>query len=230
LRQDVEGPRAKEAWAAIEAIRAPEAVRPIAQLLGKEPARDVKFVYTQVLANINTAEAVTALIYCSLNDPDVEMFHDCFKKLVKAKTPKLSDTYIAALSDANNARVNRAALALGMLKDKSALSPLIDALSTKHPTVVGGNNNGIPAEGYAATFSKGTTDSLGNTGGGSSSLQHGDDPKLVIVTIRNEEVLTALTKLSDGADFGYDTTAWRYWLSQERKRESTLVAPRRDGT
>jgi len=230
LRQDLESPRAKEAWLAIEAIRAPEAVKPLVQALGKEPTRDVKFAYTQVLANINTGDAVAALVYCSLNDPDVEMFHDCFTKLVKAKAPKLSETYIASLSDKDNARVNRAALALGMLKDKTAISPLIDALATRHPTVVGGNNSGIPAEGYAASFSKGTTDSLGNVGNGSSSFQHGDEPKLVIVTIRNEEVLTALTKLSDGADFGYDTTAWRYWLSQERKRASTLIAPRRDGT
>lgn len=228
LRQDLDGPRSKEAWQAIEDIRAPEAVKPLLQLLGSEAVREVKLQYTTALANINTPDAFAALIYCSLNDPDVELFHDCFKKLTKAKVPKLSETYILSLADANNARVNRAAMALGMLQDRTAISPLIDALVTKHPTVIGGNNNGIPAEGYAATFSKGTSDSLGNAGGGGSSLQHGEDPKLVIVTVRNEEVLLALNKLS-GADFGYDASAWRFWLSQERKRESTLQAPRRDG-
>ncbi len=226
-RQDIAaGPRSKEAWQAIEMINAPEAIRPLTQILANEPVRDVKMHFTTVLANINSADSVAALVHVSLNDADIEMFYDCLGKLLKLHPPNLSEPYIAALADANNARVNRAALALSMIKDKSAISPLISALVTKHAFVIPGTGR-APSGGYSATFSKGATDGLGTTGGGSTLVQN-DDPKLGIANVRNEEVLTALTKLSGGANFGFDGKAWRYWLAQEKKRESQISASRRD--
>ena len=225
-RADLDLPqKAQQATEQIAAIKSPDAVAPLSAMLLRETVRSVKMLFADVLANIKTGEAVTALVQCTLNDPDVELFHYAFAHLTKLKPPRISAQYIAVLTDDNNQRVNRAALALSLLRDPAAISPLIDALITHHTTIVGGKSG--PGQGYRATFSGGGSDSIGTANGG-SSFSSEEEPKLVRVTRRNEEVLTALAKISN-ANFGYDTKAWRYWLSQERKAETAgQTATRRD--
>lgn len=219
-RADLDLPaRAKQGYEQIAAIKSPDAVVPLSQMLTRETVRKIKMLYADVLANIQTAEAVAALVQCSLNDPDIEMFHYAFDQLKRLKPPRISEQYVTVLTDDNGLRVNRAALALSLLRDPLSIGPLIEALITHHTVVVGGRNG--PGQGYQATFSGGGSDSIGTANGG-SSFSSEEEPKIVRVTRRNEEVLTALTKITQ-ADFGYDAKAWRFWHDQERKR--TAVGP-----
>jgi HEAT repeat protein len=109
---------------------------------------------------------------------------------------------VEALKDNDNVRVNRAAIALGKLQDRSAISPLIDALRTTHAQVLARPRGG---EATAATFTSDGT-----------YFKQGDGPKLLVTHVQNQPVLDALTRLT-GVNFGFDQAAWRYWLAQERK-------------
>src|SRR5207237_8753552 len=120
-------------------------------------------------------------------------------KLVELRKPRIGDLFIAVLKDSDNTKVNRAAAALTHLQDKSAISPLIDALKTTHTRVI---NNGPGADATTTAFT--------NSG---AHMRKGDGPEVQIVHVQNQPVLDALTKMT-GADFGYEQRAWLYWSAQ----------------
>jgi PBS lyase HEAT-like repeat len=218
--------KAQLGYEEIAAIREPQAVQALALLLTEERVRDVKLLYIDVLAEIRSPDAVRALIQATVQDPDEEIFHACLDKIVKLKPPHAAQQYVSCLRDANNVRLNRAAYALGRIEDKSAISPLIDALVTTHYLV-------LPAksDAYTATFSpsgaspSGATPSSPQTGTGFSS---GDDRKVIPRTVTNQEALEALIRLSGGVNFGFDKKAWQFWLANENRNTTPRVKSRRD--
>jgi hypothetical protein len=206
------------AWAArIEAIRDPNAVPGLTQFLGQEPVRALKLLYLEALIGIHDGPAIQSLVACSLNDPDVEVFHECVDRLVRNKPPLAVTAYIKALEDENNVRVNRAANALGRLGDRQAIGPLITALVTTHRVVVSPGRGA--SEAITSTFGRGT-DATGTAFGG-TGFSTGGGPRAWNQTVTNQEVLAALSRLSGGTSFGFDQRAWRSWLAQE----SQQVAP-----
>jgi PBS lyase HEAT-like repeat-containing protein len=208
-RKMLDSDKAPQAQQLVRAIEDPVAVRPLGDLFKKERARSVKRLYADVLAKIHTGEAVQVLIHGTLNDPDIEVFHYCLDRLVALQVPHLAEEYIDALRDANNERVNRSAAALAQIGDRSAISPLIDALETVHQRTIPGRP-GMGPDATAATF---TPD------GGGSFVQN-EGPKVQIVRVQNQQVLTALTQLSGGSGFGFDQKAWKYWYHQEQQAEA----------
>jgi len=147
------------------------------------------------------------LVEQALDDPDEEVFFFCLDRLVQLQPPHVAKPFIAALKDNNNVRVNRGATALGRLRDKTAISPLIDALTTTHSRVI---NDGPCAEATTAGFANGTT-----------FMKKGDAAELQVFHIQNQPVLDALSKLT-GVNFSFDQKAWRYWYAQEKvARESS---------
>lgn len=208
-RKMLDSDKARAAQRSIRAIKDPVAVKPIGDLFQRERVRSVKTLYADVLANIRTGDAVGLLIHATLNDPDIEVFYYCLNRLVALQVPHLAEEYIDALRDPNNERVNRAAVALARIGDRSAISPLIDALITFHRRVLPGRP-GMGPDATAATF---TPD------GGGSFVQN-EGPKVQIVRVQNQQVLDALTQLSRGSGFGFDQKAWRYWYHQERQAEA----------
>jgi hypothetical protein len=215
-RNDLHTERAKAAVEAFAAIRDPVAVKPLAQLLAGERIRLIKFSYCDILASINTAEATGVLVQTSLHDADMEMFHHCIDKLVELKPPHIVDPYVEALRDENNAKVKRAALALGRFKDRSTISPLIDALRTKHIQVQGSTSPFGNLD--SQTFGKSSLDASGSFG--SAGVSRGEGAKMVVVGVQNEEALEALTTIT-GTSFGYDQRAWHYWHAQEKRRTAS---------
>ncbi|MEI7782011.1 MAG: hypothetical protein WCJ18_08830, partial [Planctomycetota bacterium] len=112
-----------------------------------------------------------------------------------------------ALASPDNARVNRAAEAIGRLVGDSPaagttlaglIGGLIAALETQHMTLVGA---GAPEGSTTATFTP--------AGGG---LAVGGGAKRVKTTVRNERVLEALVTIT-GANFEWNAAAWRAWLA-----------------
>jgi hypothetical protein len=137
---------------------------------------------------------------------------------VAAKHPEVSTVYIQALKSRDNVRINRAAFCLGKLKDRTAISPLIDALKTQHKFVEQGANPGQ----MSTTFGSGP-----GMGGGGLSI--GGKPKVYKVWLENQEVLSALTALTDNtAHFQFDQKAWKTWYAAQRK--PAMIDARRDGS
>jgi hypothetical protein len=75
------------AYDQIAAIKDPVAIGPLGTALRGERDRRVKMLYADVLANINTGEAVGVLVDRTLSDPDEELFHYCLDKLVQLQPP-----------------------------------------------------------------------------------------------------------------------------------------------
>jgi HEAT repeat protein len=150
---------------------------------------------------MKTPEAVNVLVERALHDPDEEVFHLCVGELVSLAPPHLADPFIAALKDSNNVKVNRGATALARIQDRSAISPLIDALTTKHAQLV---RQGRGGDSTTSAFSSDGT-----------FMKKGDGDQVVVYHVQNQPVLDALNKLT-GTNFGFDQKAWRYWHSQDK--------------
>lgn len=202
-RRDLEQRERKaQAMAALTQVRDPAAARPLGVLFAREPWRAMKFTYADLLVAIDTPVAHEVLLERMLADPDDEVFYGCLERLVRLRPPQATSKLVEALRHNDNRRVNRAAIALGKLQDRSAISPLIDALRTTHTQVL---TRPRAEQATAATFtSEGTY------------FKQGDGPKLIVNHVQNQPVLDALAELT-GVNFGFDQAAWRYWLAQERK-------------
>ncbi len=210
----------REAYQGFESVRDPQAVRGLTTLLKQETYRQVKLLYVDALERIGTPPAIDALVDGTLRDPDDEIFHACLEKIIRLRPPNVEKRYVAALKDESNVRVNRAAYALGQLREESVLSPLISALVTTHTIV-------IPkaSDAYTATFAR--TDGGSPLGG--TGFSAGGEPLVISQTVTNQEVLTALIRLSGGINYGFDKQAWQYWLDNENQRSTPAVNARRGG-
>jgi hypothetical protein len=190
--------KSKLAYTSIAAIDDPVAVGPIGQYFTRERVRSVKYLYADALARIKTGEAINVLVQRALADDDEEVFYYCVKKLTEVKPPNIADKFIVGLKDNANRKVLRAATALAQLNDKTAISPLIEALITTHTQVID------TGEFTTAGF-----------GSGGSTLAKGDGLTMKVIHAHNQPVLDALSKIT-GTDFGFDQRAWRIWYSQEK--------------
>ena len=204
-RADLNAPeRARLAYESLTAIKDPVAVGPLGEMFARERVRRIKTVYADVLASINTPEAVAVLVQRVLYDGDEEIFHYCLDRLVALDPPHLADPFIKALRDKNNATVNRAGAALGRIRHRTAISPLIAALITTHARVLPGRAS---PDATTATFSD-----------SGPSVSQNAGPHVQIAHIRNQPVLDALIKLT-GANFDFDQKRWRYWHAQELRAQ-----------
>lgn len=210
-RQD----KSNQAHAEIQAIQDPQAADAIVAVLRRENDPELKRLWIETAARLNSHAAIDSLVNLSLYDADDEVRRECLEYLIKSSRPGLVTPYIRALKDKDNEIVNRAGAALGQIGDRSAIGPLIDALITKHKVKVSDAN----PDQHAYTFSK--------DGGGAGAFSFGGNgPQVVVQSIRNRAVLDALVTLSGKANFDYDQVQWRGWLAAQAK--ATAVDVRRD--
>jgi hypothetical protein len=193
----------------IRGIADPLAVTALVAALGTEPDRHVRGLYVEALSRIPSSEAAAALVVTALDHADLETRIAAVERLAALGPGRASPPFVAALTSPDNARVNRAAEALGRLGERSAIAPLIGSLETQHVRMQG---DGAPAGSTTATFTP--------AGGG---LSMGSGPKPVKVVLRNDRVLEALVSLT-GQNFSWDAAAWRRWLAA---RECPDFDPRR---
>ncbi|ADB14708.1 hypothetical protein Psta_0011 [Pirellula staleyi DSM 6068] len=227
IRNQLMGSGAPQAMQTLAEINSEEAAAPIAAMLARERLRRVKMVWVDVLANIPGDEALGILIEASLADPDEEMFHYCVDRVLdREKSPRTTEAYVASLKHPSNLRVNRAAAALGKIGDRSAISPLIDALITTHTHVIKGRP-GTGPDSTTTSFAGSTASSSQPTTGAAMVQNEGD--KILLVKVQNQHVLDALASFSGGASFGFDARAWRYWHSQEMQQRTTGTLDARRG-
>lgn len=210
LRDLLETDKALAAREEILAIKDPDAVAALTRNLQNDPAQAARVLYVEALANIGTPEAIKVLAICSIEDPVEEVRLTCLDYLKKKKRPSVIAYYVGRLRDRDNRVVNRAAVALGLMKDPSAIGPLIDALVTVHKYKVSRGNPGA----MSATFGKGP----GGTGApGGSGLSMGGGQKIVSIPRRNQPVLDALVALT-GQNFSFEERTWKYWYASQKQR------------
>jgi hypothetical protein len=219
LDDDRQGSKAHDE---IIGIEDPAAVAALSSYLDKESVARVRPLYVQALGRIGTGPALQQLVAASMDDDDEEVRISSIEQIVPHKQPQIVAAYVAGLKSNDNARINRAAIALGQLKDPSTIDPLIKALVTrhKHQASVGSGPNQI-----GAAFSPDGSGGLGG-GMGSGGLSVGSaPPKYVYQDLTNRDVLSALVGIA-GVNFGYDVTAWRSWYASQKK--APAIELRRD--
>ena len=176
--------KGSEGEASIRAIQDLEAAPALAeQLLEKKQPRPLRVLYLDVLSALggNVAEATLARL--AIEDADPTIRDRCLEVLSQWQSKYAVQQFINLLKHDQNAIVNRAAAALATMKDPDATRPLIDALFTEHKRVVGGG-------GINPAFSE-----------QGSGLSMGGSPKVVKEKLRNDSVLTALTRDPSGREF-----------------------------
>lgn len=191
----------------------PHAARALVDALKKGRNNyQLKLLLLEALSHIKHGLATEAIGNHALlgtnSQQDVEIRIRCIEYLMEKNNRALVRPYVKLLSSKDNTQVNRAASVLGSLGFESAISPLIDALVTKHT--------------YKNPNAGKTQASAGP--GGTSFGQGG--PTTFSREKRNADVLTALQTLTDGVHYDYNETAWRAWYTNS-KREN-FVNMRRD--
>jgi len=202
LRKRLDDPR--QADAAVEEIREiadPFAVPALAAALGREPLPRVRADYIEALSHIRGPEGMVTLVSVAVDHADPETRILAVERLMVISPEMAAQAIAGALGGADNARINRAAEALGRLGSASAVGSLIDALETEHVVVAGA---GAPDGAMSATFTP--------SGGG---LSMGGGPKRQKVVVQNQRVLEALVRIT-GENFDWNTDAWRAWLANRQ--------------
>ncbi len=205
------GDKARLAKESIDEITDPAAVKGLVRAMKSNANPNVRLLFVSALARIGTPEAEQALAFFAIEDPIEEVRLTCLDHLKAKKNPAVVDFFVGYLRSKDNRYVNRAGVALGQLGDRSAVSPLIDALVTAHKYKV----QTRPAGQTTTTFGMGPGGSPGPMG----MSVGGGGPKVVTEHVQNRAVLEALTALT-GVNYGFDVRAWRSWYTLQRKREA----------
>jgi HEAT repeats/PBS lyase HEAT-like repeat len=207
-RKWIGGKQHLEAIENLESISDPLAVPAIVDLLKKDDSTAMLRLAIGLLGKIGTADAVMVLSTVVMDSPDDDLRDYAVEQLERFANPDLTFFFVKQLKSKDNVRVQRAAYALGHLKDPEAIKPLIDSLITQHQSMEApANPNQI-----SSAFGSGA----GQSGTGFST--GGGRPKVVNHLIQNRTVLDALTGLT-GVNFQYDQAAWKAWLIHERTKD-----------
>ena len=152
---------------------------------------------------MRTPASVDALIDAAINDDELEIRLKSVEYLREYGRSRAASGFIPQLGHASNRIVNRAAGALGLLGDPQAVLPLINALVTRHESVVtpaGGNIR--PSFGAGADA-------------GGIGLSAGGGPKRISQDVNNKGVLEALIALT-GKNYQYSIPEWKDWYVSTR--------------
>ena len=184
----------------------PAAVPSLGGAVAREPVPQVRAFLLEALARIGTPDAIAIIVQVAIDHTDPDTRLTAVERL-QAIGPRIAEpALVAALAGPDNARLNRAAEALGALGLVGAAAPLVDALETEHVVIA---SDGRQAGQTSVAF--------GNAGGDGLSL--GGGPKKGKVRLRNEAALAALVQIT-GQDFQWNLPAWRQWLASRE-----LAAP-----
>lgn len=203
LRRDSDDPtRSSVAIESIREIDDPRAVPALTAAVANDPQFRSRNWYLEALARVGSSDAVAALVAIGLDHPDPETRIAAVEQLAVDRPPMATVGFLVALGGPDNARINRAAEALGRFGDLSVVLPLVGVLETEHVVVDPGNGGGL-----SATFTP-----------GQGGLSAGGGPTQRRVRVRNEAVLEALVRLT-GMNFEWQADAWRAWVATRQNPE-----------
>jgi len=209
-RSWLDGPRGQEAIDQIGRINDPFAIKALGEALASDKVEENRKRYVEALARIDAPAAWRILCEKSLVDSMEEVRLTCLDYITSRPSPGFTDYFVSRLHDKENAVVNRAGLALGKLKDRKAIAPLIEALTTDHIFQTAPEQPNMTA---------GIGSMNGQSLGGGFSFG-GNGPKFQKKTIQNEDVLQALVDLTGGQNFLFNRDSWKAWYATQKKAQS----------
>mgnify|MGYP006272820281 CR=1 FL=1 len=225
--------KAAEGLGSLREIRSPDAVPALVQLLGKHANEDVRRLFVDTLSKIGGQTAAVPLSTLALREDVRDIREQALNALKSDQAEIARAIFVRGLRDRSNIIVRRAGLGLSRVGDATSVNALINALVTRHSTTirvpvptVGArldgklpNPSGLPDQLVDAwrrgEFPNGFIYAPGNANQVTRSVP-------VQVDVENEEVLTALRKLTK-QNFGYDEPAWHRWWNVEKPQ--SVIAP-----
>jgi HEAT repeat protein len=204
-----------------------DAVPALRDFLSDAPQLALRELYVERLTAMRGVKPVASLARTSLLDVDPAIRQAAFEGLGEDQRDAAIPYYVDALKDANNAVVNRAAVALGTIGDFRVVPALIRALVTSHKiaydapvpdtVTIGQMPNGRYSIGGTQSVVPPNIELLLRTGQLPYGVQLVNPPGArtrrvsARVNVSNEDVLASLRKLTN-QDFGYNESAWlTYW-------------------
>lgn len=243
-RAIIDGPadRRLEAEQQLREIVDPSAITPLIQTFGADPDA-FRSMLARVLGQIPGPRASAALVSRLLGESTPEVREATLNELAGREKLDALPPLTKALRSRDTAVVNRAAWALGRLGAVAAVPKLVPALVHVDQRIVYEPAPAAPSRSFFSTGEYGSVPVLtgpvvgpGVVAFGASSVPYGSGvsiggpapgglvnnrgpiPRVVPFVRRNVEVLAALRTLT-GADFGYDTAAWRRWVATSFRPE-----------
>ena len=210
--------RGEQAKANILEIKDPVAVDALQSRLKDVKRLKIRKVYAKALASIGTKDAINTIVRSSIEDKDREFRAHCFDMIETYQPPLALDMYLKMLKSrrSTNVEINRAAIGLKYLGDKTAVPVLIDKLITVHRVKKG---NGVTGS-TSASFGQGGSSKGAGFGTGQPTTRK--------KSFKNEYVLGALARLT-GEDFGFSLKSWQTWYAKYKNdHKGPRVNPRRD--
>jgi hypothetical protein len=215
-------------------LRDPDAVPALARVLHGDDNEERRLFFVKVLSQIDGDRPIPALATQSLRDESESVRAAALSCIQQKEIKQAVPVFVRALKDPANVIVNRAGAALGALGEASAISPLIDALVTRHEYAVeipnpepficteGQNNTGnvvLPPSVALKLISSGMMPLVARS---MPKPVPGQEPEkeMILVTYQqdeeNPEVLGALVSLTE-QDCGFDKQTWRRWFNKHKR-------------
>lgn len=202
--------RDADARSEFAAIEDPLAAEAVIMGLSREGDLDAQAIFIDILGRLDTIDGAKAMMDMVTSDVDEEIRFRCLDRLEDSTGHDLAiDYFIKRLSSADNAIIYRAGIGLTQLTAERAVKPLIDALVSSHKVQI----ENKPPGGISTSFGGQANGAPGGTGG--IGFGAGGGPKYETRTVKNETVLDALVKITEGPNFQYDQDAWLEWYIEQ---------------
>lgn len=209
----------------ILAIDDPLAIRPLARVLGDggAPARDV---LVEVLARFSQDEATVHLAVLAIVDPEENIRRKALVELKRRNDQRVTLQFRKGLYSQNDELIRRAAIALGVLRDRSAIPDLIELLTAERTKLVEISTRAF-FQNLVYVFAQRTDYVTSNSrtvgyfpvveinSPGFNTVIVDRDFQLRQVTVYRTEVLEALRGIT-GQSFGFDAEDWRRWYQEQK--------------
>lgn len=217
--------RVQEGRDKIMAIDDPLAVRPMVRALGEGGAA-ARGVLLEALSRFSNDEATVNIAVLAIVDPEETIRHDALVELKRRDDPRVSLQFRKGLYSKNDELVRRAAIGIGVLRDKSAVPDLIELLTAQRTKLVEISTRAFFREMFGVFTSRyNYTTGSGQTIGyfptvevnspGFHNVIVDRDYQYRHVTVYRTEVLEALRGIT-GQNFGFDAADWRRWYEEQQ--------------
>jgi hypothetical protein len=209
--------KAEESRRYLFELKDPLAVKKLEELLKKDRASSntsntqFRRQLLEILSGIQSVSAVYAIIDSAINDPDDSIRLSCIEKLnAFGKEIAVQELMMQLVNNKpskdNPTTYDRVGIALATLGDERCIARLIDCLVTKH----------------VREPPPGPKFNVGQTSGGGVNTTQGQ-PQAKEFKSSNQGVLAALTELSGGENFSFDTQAWLDWYASHYAARNPYV-------
>lgn len=188
----------------LNAITLPEAVPALTKALENEKRYEVQKLLINALTRIGSDEALGIILRCAVDHPNSDIRFTCAEILAREPRKVYSDYLVLRLSPtkSTNTQINSAGMALGILKDTTAVPALIKALYTRHEFIITSGNTSNQT-------------SVGFSSDGSSGFSTGGSVRKISRDYQNPGVLEALEHIT-GVNYEYNKQEWIRWYQNQK--------------